>query len=58
MTPEQSLELLYKATGLMQLNREDHQNIAIAVSTLREAISKKEVAPEVEIIPEKDSKNK
>lgn len=37
MTPQEALQLLEQATGLLQLNREDHNKIMAALAVLREA---------------------
>lgn len=42
MSPENALNLIEQATGLLQLNRADHQNILEAVRVLREAVKQPE----------------
>ena len=37
MTPEQALQLIEQVTGLLQLNREDHNKILAALEVLRGA---------------------
>ena len=39
MTPEQALELLDKATSMLQLNRADHSAIAKALQTLNTLVA-------------------
>jgi hypothetical protein len=40
MTPTQALEVLEKATGLLQLNRADHQVIVNALKVLVDFVDK------------------
>jgi len=44
MTPKQALEILDRVTSTVQLSRQDHQHIIIALQTLDGIIKQLEVA--------------